>query len=38
MRSGELHFFDHPAFGVIVVVRPQPDEPETLEDDLTPAA
>lgn len=38
MRSGELHFFDHPAFGVIVVVRPQPEEPETLEDDLTPAA
>ena len=38
MRSGELHFFDHPAFGVIVVVRPQPEEPETLEEDLTPAA
>jgi len=38
MRSDELHFFDHPAFGVIVVVRPQPEEPETLEEDLTPAA
>jgi hypothetical protein len=31
-RSGELHYFDHPAFGLLVVVRPQPSEtPETGE-------
>jgi hypothetical protein len=23
-RRGELHYFDHPAFGVLVVVRPRP--------------
>ena len=38
IRSGELHFFDHPAFGVLVLVRPQPEELEAPEDDLTPAA
>ena len=38
IRSGELHYFDHPAFGVLVLVRPRPEEPETLEEDLTPAA
>jgi len=37
-RSGEVHFFDHPAFGVLVVVRPAPEEPETTEEDLAPAA
>jgi hypothetical protein len=37
-RSGELHFFDHPAFGVLVLVRPAPEEPETTEDNLAPAA
>ncbi len=37
-RSGELHFFDHPAFGVLVLVRPQPEELEIPEEDLTPAA
>jgi hypothetical protein len=38
IRSGELHFFDHPAFGVLVLVRPQPEELEAPEDDLAPAA
>ncbi len=37
-RSGELHFFDHPAFGVLVLVQPLPEEPETLEEELSPAA
>ncbi|MGI9259604.1 MAG: CsiV family protein [Gammaproteobacteria bacterium] len=37
-RSGELHFYDHPAFGVLVLVQPVPEEPETLEEELTPAA
>jgi hypothetical protein len=27
VRSGELHFFDHPAFGILVVVRPAPADP-----------
>jgi len=29
IRSGELHFFDHPAFGILVIVRPAPEEPAT---------
>ncbi|HJP34523.1 MAG TPA: CsiV family protein, partial [Gammaproteobacteria bacterium] len=37
-RSGELHFFDHPAFGVLVLVQPAPEELEILEDELAPAA
>ncbi len=37
-RSGELHFFDHPAFGVLVLVRPQPEEPRPPAEDLIPAA
>jgi Peptidoglycan-binding protein, CsiV len=24
LRSGELHYFDHPAFGVLLQIRPQP--------------
>jgi len=28
IRSEEVHFFDHPAFGVIITVRPQPEDPE----------
>lgn len=31
IRSGELHFFDHPAFGILVIVRPAPEEPEPEE-------
>jgi hypothetical protein len=31
IRSGELHFFDHPAFGILVIVRPAPVEPEPQE-------
>ncbi len=37
-RSGELHFFDHPAFGVLVLVQPVPEEPETIQEELSPAA
>jgi len=41
-RSGELHYFDHPAFGVLVIVRPQPEDPgesgEPLNPPLGPAA
>jgi hypothetical protein len=37
-RSGELHFFDHPAFGVLVLVKPRPKELQVPEEDLTPAA
>ena len=37
-RSGELHFFDHPAFGVLVLVQPVPEEPEATEEELSPAA
>ena len=37
-RSGELHFFDHPAFGVLVLVQPLPEEPETTDEALSPAA
>ena len=33
LRSGELHFFDHPAFGVLIQITPEP-EPESLELDL----
>jgi hypothetical protein len=28
VRSGELHFFDHPAFGVLVMIRPAPEIPD----------
>lgn len=28
IRSEEIHFFDHPAFGVLITVRPQPEDPE----------
>ena len=28
IRSDEIHFFDHPAFGVLISVRPQPEDPE----------
>lgn len=29
IRSDEVHFFDHPAFGVLISVRPQPEELES---------
>jgi Peptidoglycan-binding protein, CsiV len=29
VRSGELHYFDHPAFGVLVTITPAPVAPET---------
>jgi hypothetical protein len=28
VRSGELHYFDHPAFGVLVTITPAPVQPE----------
>jgi hypothetical protein len=34
LRSGELHFFDHPAFGVLVQITPEP-LPDVTELDLT---
>ena len=34
LRSGELHFFDHPAFGVLVQISPEP-LPDVTEVDLT---
>ena len=30
-RSGELHYFDHPAFGILVSVKPAPPEPNIPE-------
>jgi hypothetical protein len=37
VRSGELHYFDHPAFGVLVRVTPVPTE-DTTESGRRPAA
>ncbi len=37
-RSNQVHFFDHPAFGVLVLVRPAPEEPEIPGEGLAPAA
>jgi len=37
-RRGELHYFDHPAFGVLVVIRPQPQQPEDPAEIPHPAA
>ena len=36
VRSEVLHYIDHPAFGLIVVVKPQPDEVDEDEDPLGP--
>jgi hypothetical protein len=36
VRSGELHFFDHPAFGVLIMVRPPPEAPESAEELAAP--
>ncbi len=32
VRSGELHFFDHPAFGILISVRPAPETPDAADD------
>jgi hypothetical protein len=37
LRSGELHYFDHPAFGVLVLVKPMP-EPDRASASGLPAA
>jgi hypothetical protein len=37
-RSGELHYFDHPAFGVLVRVTPVPAPGESPGADARPAA
>lgn len=31
MKSGELHYFDHPEFGVLVEIIPEPKNPEPVE-------
>jgi Peptidoglycan-binding protein, CsiV len=36
LRSGEVHYFDHPAFGVLVQIRPSP--PSQPEERAEPAA
>ena len=36
VRSGEIHYFDHPAIGVLVVITPQPVETENADDPLRP--
>jgi len=33
LRSGELHYLDHPAFGILILITPEP-EPEVLELEL----
>lgn len=39
LRSGELHYIDHPMFGVLVLVTPAPEPAESeSEDGLRPAA
>lgn len=40
LRSGELHYIDHPMFGVLVLVTPEerPPETESEDDPQTPAA
>lgn len=36
LRSGELHYIDHPMFGVLVLVTPAPEPPETEADGALP--
>ena len=36
VRSGAVNYLDHPAIGLLVVVRPQPAEPEDTGDSLVP--
>ena len=34
VRSGEVHYLDHPAFGLLVLVTPQPVPPPSADDGL----
>lgn len=36
VRSGDIHYLDHPAIGLLVVVRPQPVETQNIDDPLSP--
>ena len=36
VRSGEVHYLDHPAIGLLVVVTPAPAEPQGTGDPLAP--
>ena len=36
VRSAEVNYLDHPAIGLLVIVRPQPVEPEDADDALSP--
>jgi len=38
IRSGQLNYFDHPAFGVLMIVRPHSEEPEEPKEADEPAA
>lgn len=35
VRSGDIHYLDHPAIGLLVVVRPQPVETQDIDDPLS---
>lgn len=37
-RMNELHYIDHPLFGLLVLITEAPEEPEQSDDELTPAA
>ncbi len=36
VRSAEVNYLDHPAIGLLVIVRPQPVEPDDADDPLSP--
>ena len=36
VRSGDIHYLDHPAIGLLVVVRPQPVETQDDDDSFSP--
>ena len=36
VRSAEVNYLDHPAIGLLVIVRPQPVEPEDADEPLSP--
>ena len=36
VRSGDIHYLDHPAIGLLVIVRPQPVEVQDTDDPLSP--